>query len=56
MISTHVLSILVLVLAVAVVLICAALVYLQHRIDRAEAAVNARLDTLEVRVTPGKEC
>ncbi len=47
MISSHALSILILLLAVACVLMCSALVYLQHRIDRGIAAVNERLDALE---------
>ena len=47
MISSHALSILILLLAVACVLMCSALVYLQHRIDRGIAAVNERLNALE---------
>lgn len=45
MITTHALSILVLVLALAFVLICAGFVYLQHELSKA----NSRLDKLEGR-------
>lgn len=55
MISSHALSILILLLAVACVLMCSALVYLQHRIDRGIAAVNERLDTLERGATEQSE-
>lgn len=47
MITIHALSILVLVLAVAVVLICAGLVHLQSRFTRAMGQVGKRLDALE---------
>lgn len=47
MISSHALSILILLLAVACVLMGSALVYVQYRIDRGIAAVNERLDALE---------
>ena len=55
MISSHALSILILLLAVACVLMSAALVYVQHRIDRGIAAVNERLDALERGATAQSE-
>ncbi len=55
MISSHALSILILLLAVACVLMGSALVYVQYRIDRGIAAVNERLDALERGATEQSE-
>lgn len=47
MISSHALIILILALAVACVLMCSALVWLQRHIDRGLDAVNDRIGAIE---------